>query len=87
MSYQCSICPNVADRGASQLKHVVKRADGSIARELAVCAECHACLKSGYPLATVQKIRGAKPQATVATTKSASAVGLDQAPTAKPFRS
>lgn len=47
MSYRCKTCRGIVPSGKPRLVHLVKRADGSIARELAVCATCQDFLARG----------------------------------------
>lgn len=54
--YLCDICEQPSERGAPKLRHVIKRKDGNIARELAVCVDCNRRLASG---ATPDQLRRA----------------------------
>lgn len=47
MSYRCSICTRPVPPGRPELRHLVLRDDGSIARELRVCGGCQQALARG----------------------------------------
>lgn len=66
--YRCNVCARVSPRGMPRLNYVVKRRDGSIERELAVCGECDGKLRSGVPLdRLVRSLNGqASPEALAA---------------------
>lgn len=46
--YRCQLCKSKCE--GSMKKHVEKRADGSIAREVPVCYSCQMNLKGGVPI-------------------------------------
>lgn len=50
MSYKCSICRRVVPPGVAMMRHVVRRANGEIAREYPACADCVTELQKGVPL-------------------------------------
>jgi len=56
VSYQCSLCDDVVAAGTKKLRHVVKRPDGQIERELAVCQTCDNLLRAGHRIEEVRKI-------------------------------
>jgi len=45
VSYRCQRCREIVPRGQPVRRHVIKRADGSIERELAVCEGCEESIK------------------------------------------
>ncbi len=47
MSYRCQVCKGECPPRQPRLTHVVKRKDGSILTEYAVCAACQAALAAG----------------------------------------
>ena len=53
MSYRCQLCYQPTAVGAPRLVHLVKRPDGSISRELAICRLCHEHLASGETVKTM----------------------------------
>ncbi len=53
MSYKCAICKQVVPAGQPRLVHLVKRQDGSVSREIAVCRHCHESLTGGATVATL----------------------------------
>lgn len=55
MCYRCDICQRPSTPGRPKRRHVVKRADGNIHRELAVCGECQFRIEAGTPLATLER--------------------------------
>lgn len=71
MSYRCRLCTAHVPHRRKLMKHVVTRPRRNllgqptgateIAREIAVCEECKACLRSGYSPAQVAAIRAPKP--------------------------
>ena len=56
MSYRCSLCDDVVPGGTKVKRHVVKRPDGQIERELPVCSTCDALLRAGHRIEEVKKI-------------------------------
>ncbi len=58
MCYKCSVCQNPVPAGQPQRRHVVKKPDGNVLREVAVCESCQAGLRSGYTLATLVRMVG-----------------------------
>lgn len=56
MSYRCDICTRQSRPGQPKLRHAIKRWDGQIARELAVCTVCNRELLAG---ARVKQLRAA----------------------------
>ncbi len=60
MSYRCGICQEAVDQCTLMCRHVVKRPDGQIEREIAICRECDMGFKSGYNLQQMVSIRGPK---------------------------
>jgi hypothetical protein len=88
MSYRCGICQDVVSGGQPQKRHVVKRPDGNIAREVPVCGECHAALRSGYTLQQMVAIRGRKavdPPTAVAVQSAPRQAPTQRAPAVKKF--
>lgn len=71
--YRCSLCAQPSRPGQPRLLHVVKRADGSILKELAVCSDCQNALASGKTLAQL------RPRPTLILQASAPAPLLGQA--------
>ncbi len=60
MSYKCGICGCVVTHGKQQLKHVVKRPDGSILREVPVCERCDDGLHAGKTMSDLARLHGPK---------------------------
>ena len=50
MSYRCQPCRALVPAGQPRLIHVIKRANGQIAKEVLVCPLCHEALTSGKTL-------------------------------------
>jgi hypothetical protein len=59
MSYRCSICGDAQPHGQKLKRWVVLRPNRQIEREIPVCADCHAGLKSGYSVEEVRRLVGA----------------------------
>lgn len=53
--YRCEICGRVTPSRKPLLRNVIKRDDGSIAKEQKVCADCHEGLQHDLPLAVLQR--------------------------------
>lgn len=50
MSFKCQVCKQPQPAGTQRKLHVIRRKDGSVQRELAVCDPCHAVLVGGVPV-------------------------------------
>lgn len=61
MSYLCGICGSHVPYGAIQRRYVIKRPDGQTEREVPVCEDCAAGLRSGYTLDQMRQMCGPKP--------------------------
>ena len=49
--YLCQICKRPSKPGEPLRKHILKKRDGNIAREIPICDTCRAALHDGIPLA------------------------------------
>lgn len=61
MSYRCEVCTNPVGARHPRLTHALKRPDGSISRELAVCHLCRHYLAAGYTVTQVVALRTPAP--------------------------
>lgn len=50
MAYRCGVCDAEVPTGQKMRRHLAKREDGSIEREIPVCEDCSAGFRSGYDL-------------------------------------
>lgn len=56
MSYRCSICDAKVSHNKQMKRFIIKRLNGQIEREIPVCLDCDAGLRSGY---TPDEVRSA----------------------------
>lgn len=53
--YRCDICNQTSKAGSPKLKHVIKRPDGNIAKEVPACSDCNHQLGRGLTLAQLRQ--------------------------------
>ncbi len=61
MSYKCEVCNVPQPHGQKLKRWVVKRVNGQIEKEIPVCPDCNAGLKSGYSIDEVRRLVGCRP--------------------------
>lgn len=65
MSYRCQVCEEKVRGNQPLQRHIIKRADGQIAREIPCCLACCSLFNAGMPIEQVRRIgmRGKTPPA------------------------
>lgn len=65
MCYRCDVCRTVTPPGQHKLTWNVKRPNGQIAKQLAVCDECHYNLNRGVELSSIRAMMTKYPKGPV----------------------